>query len=242
MDILWPLITLVTSYLIGSISTSRLVFRLLAPGKPMQDLELRVPDSDDVYTVTATGASAASMVLGTRAGCVIGLLDMLKAAVPTLLLRLLRPDQPIFLLAALAVMAGHNWPIFHRFKGGRGVSAVYGSLFVIDPLGAFVVSFAGLVFGLVVVRDFIVAYLSGLWLLIPWLWWRTGQAAYVAYAIAANVLFTLAMIPDLQQYIRVRQKGRIEMDDVMEMTPMGRGMLKIMDKLHLRRERRHVSH
>jgi glycerol-3-phosphate acyltransferase PlsY len=236
MDILWSVAAILVSYLIGSISMSRLALSILSPQTKIDDLEVKLPNSEEVYKVTAKGAAAASMVLGGRIGCAIGFLDMFKSAAPTLIFRLLRPDQPIYLLAALAVMAGHNWPIFYRFKGGRGISSVYGSLFVVDPIGALVVSVTGLIFGLVVVRDFFIAYLSGLWLLIPWMWWRTGRAVFIAYAIGANVLFVLAMIPDLKQYMKYRREGKFNMEDVLQTTPMGRGMSKIMDKLHLRKK------
>jgi glycerol-3-phosphate acyltransferase PlsY len=161
---------------------------------------------------------------------------MLKAALPTLAFKLLFPSQPYFLVAALAEMAGHNWPVFHRFKGGRGVSSVYGSLLVIDAIGAFAVAFGGMVLGLVIIKDFIVAYLGGLWLLIPWLWWRTGDPAYVAYAIGANILFVLGMIPDLKQYMRFKGQGKADLRTVANTTPMGRGMMKMMEMLHLVRK------
>ena len=97
-----------------------------------------------VYKVTTTGATAASMQLGARAGCAIGLLDMLKAAIPVLLFRILYPDELYLLAAAVAAMAGHNWPVFHRFQGGRGISAYYGGLLVIDWVGALVTAAVGM--------------------------------------------------------------------------------------------------
>ncbi len=36
----------------------------------------------------------------------------------------------------MAGMIGHDWPVFNGFKGGRGVSSVYGALLVIDWIGA----------------------------------------------------------------------------------------------------------
>jgi len=236
MDMLRIAVVVVVSYLIGSISFSRLAFRILAPGREMKDIELPVPGGQETYKVTATGSSSVSMVLGSRAGCTVGLLDMLKAAVPTLWFKYQYPAQPYFLLAAVAAMIGHNWPIFYRFRGGRGVSAVYGSLLVIDPLGAVVCAVAGMLVGLLVLRDFLVAYLSGLWLLIPWMWLRARDLPHIAYALALNFIFVLAMVPDLRQYLEFRHQGRTEMVDVMSTMPMGRGMMKMMQKLHLMKE------
>jgi glycerol-3-phosphate acyltransferase PlsY len=51
-------------------------------------------------------------------------------------------------LAGLAAIAGHTWPIFAKFRGGRGVTAYFGTLFAIFPpagiLGAEVVAIAAL--------------------------------------------------------------------------------------------------
>jgi hypothetical protein len=106
-------------------------------------------------------------------------------------------------------------------------------LLAIDWLGAIVSAFAGLLVGLLVFRDFILAYISGLWFAIPWLWFRTHDPAHLAYALVINVLFVVAMIPDLKQYLKFKKQGNVDMSVVMETTPMGRGMLKIMRKLRL---------
>ncbi|MFN2183235.1 MAG: glycerol-3-phosphate acyltransferase, partial [Anaerolineae bacterium] len=227
MNALVALCAAIVGYLLGSLSFSRIISRLAAPQTDIAHTEVSVPGTDMTYKVTAFGATAISMQLGPRVGCAIGLLDMLKVALPTLAFKLLYPDQPYELLVAVAGMAGHNWPIFHRFKGGRGISAYYGGLFVIDWLGALVTSTAGLLLGLLVIRDFIVAYIAGLWLLIPWIWFRTHRWEYVAYAVTVNVLYVIAMIPDLKQYLSIRKTTDVDPRMVMETNPMGRGMIKI---------------
>ena len=236
MSLLYIVLVALASYLFGSISFSRLAFRLLAPDQPLEDIEVPVPGSDDTYRVTATGASAASMSLGGRAGCAIGILDMLKVALPTYVVRAWFPGQPYFLLAAVAAMVGHAWPLYYRFKGGRGVSSVYGAMLVIDPLGALAVAVGGLLIGLLILRDFIVAYLAGLWLLIPYLWWRTRDPTYVLFAVALNAVFILAMIPDWRQYMKYKAQGKVDMEVVMGTTPMGRGMMRMMEKLGLNKK------
>jgi glycerol-3-phosphate acyltransferase PlsY len=232
--------TALSGYLIGSISFSRIVSRIVAPQADIAHTEVPVPGTDITYKVTTFGATAVSMQLGPRVGCAIGFLDMLKVALPTLAFKLLYPDQPYELIVAVAGMTGHNWPIFHRFRGGRGISAYYGGLFVIDWLGALVTSTAGLLLGLLVIRDFIVAYIAGLWLLIPWVWFRTHCLEYVAYAVIVNVLYVIAMIPDLKQYLSIRQTTDVDPRMVMETNPMGRGMIKISDWLQslIRRRRK----
>lgn len=222
-------------YLAGAISFSRMITRLVDPKADLTSVEIPVEGLDETYKMTAMGASTAGMLLGRRVGCLIGLLDMLKVTIPTLVIRWLYPDQPYFLVTALAGMLGHIWPVYYRFKGGRGISAVYGGLFAIDWLGAIATSGLGMALGMVVFRDLLVSYLSGLWLLIPWMWFRTHNGYYLAYALLANLIFLLGMLPELRQIMRLRRKrgGKGSMMSMMEHTPMGQSMLDIARRLKL---------
>lgn len=236
MNIPLASLALLVGYLFGAIPFSRVISRLLGRKEELESIEVPIPGTEETYKVTSTGAAAASMKLGPRVGCTIGLLDILKVALPTLAFKLLYPDQYYFLIAATAGMVGHNWPVFNRFQGGRGISAAYGGLLVVDFLGAIVSALAGLIFGLFVLRDFILAYMAGLWFTIPWLWFTTHDPVYVIYAVIVNILFFVAMIPDLRQYQKARKEGNVDMSDVLASTPMGRGMMKIMERFHLNRK------
>lgn len=220
-------------YLAGSISFSQLISKLVAPDKDVQDVDIPISGTDRTYRMNARGATTISLVLGPKVGCTIGLLDMAKVALPALIFRLLFPTQPYFLVVAAMGMVGHNWPVYYRFKGGRGISAAYGGMFVVDWLGAVATSSVGMMLGIVVFRDFLVSYLAGLWLMIPWFWFRTDDWRYVAYAVAINLLFMVAMIPDIKQVLELRREagGKGDMKSMMETTPMGRGMLKMMERL-----------
>lgn len=230
------LLSATAGYLVGSISFTRIITALVAPGRPISKVEVQVEGTDKIYDFTAMGASTASMVLGRKAGCLIGWLDILKGTLPTLVAKLLYPSQPYYLLVAVACMVGHNWPIYHRFKGGRGISVFYGGLLVIDWLGVLVSAFGGFLLGFVLLRNYVLIFLAGLWILIPWLWFRTHDWTYLAYAIAVNLIFVLASIPDIRQYRRIQEEVTITPEMVMETNPMGRGMLRIGRKLGIYEE------
>ena len=142
MDTYFPIYVFVTSYLLGSISFARLVTYIFAPGESLEDIEFPVEGAEEGMRMEAMGGNTVSMKLGAKAGCAVGWLDILKVFVPTLVFRLLYPDQYLFLLAAIAGFIGHCWPIYYRFRGGRGISAFYGGLFAFDPIGAIVVALA----------------------------------------------------------------------------------------------------
>ena len=235
MNALTAVLSFVIGYLAGGISFTRLVSRLVNADNSITDVEIPMEGTDETYKMEAMGASTAAMVHGPKVGCTIGLLDMLKVFVPTLIFRLLYPDQPYMLICAVAGVIGHDWPIYHKFKGGRGISAVYGGLFAVDWLSAIISSSLGMFFGMVILKDFMFAYFAGLWFLIPVIWFVSRDPIYILYAVAMNILFTLAMVPDIRQIIRLRKKlgGKGSMDNMMNMVPMGRSMKKLGEKLRL---------
>ena len=63
--------------------------------------------------------------------------DLIKTVIPCLLCRfVLYPEVGVIacLYAGLGTVLGHNYPIWHRFKGGKGVSATCAAMFCIHPL------------------------------------------------------------------------------------------------------------
>ena len=88
-------------------------------------------------------------------------------------------------------------------------------------------------------KSVLLAYTGGTWLMIVWLWIRTrGDPAYVIYAIAANLIMALAMIPDVRNIIDRRRRGVSgSYAGAMEVTPMGRGITKLARRLGLMQEK-----
>lgn len=223
----------VLSYLIGCISFTRLVSHWLDPQLNIEEVDLTAEDSETKTRLRNIGATTASVKLGPKVGCSIALLDILKVAIPTFAIKQLFPESEYFLLAAIFGMIGHNWPVFYRFRGGGGMSSIYGGFLAIDWVGAIPCSFLGMAIGFVLVRDVLVAYLAGVWLMIPWMWFRFRDPAYVLYAIVVNIIFMLALLPEIRNQIKAHKEGREDMTASMETFPMGRGMLKIMEKMKL---------
>jgi hypothetical protein len=90
---------------------------------------------------------------------------------------------------------------------------------------------------LAVVKDVVVSYLAGLWLMIPWLWFRTHDLAYVAYAVFVNVIFIVAMIPEIKKIIELRRMGADQSVSAgMDTTPMGKMMKKMANRFGLMKE------
>ncbi|MFN2235528.1 MAG: glycerol-3-phosphate acyltransferase, partial [Anaerolineales bacterium] len=157
MDPYIMLLAVIIGYFLGSISFARLVTHWWARDKDVVDFEIQVEGTDDSYKVLSIGGNSVSSVLGPKAGMLVGVLDILKVFLPTLILKLLFPQQPAYaLLAAVGGLIGHIWPIYYRFHGGSGFSAIMGGLLAIDWLAVLVCPIAGLLLGMVVFRNMVV--------------------------------------------------------------------------------------
>lgn len=234
MELQTALLAAAVGYLFGSISFARIIVKLVAPDQEITGMELDVAGSDEKVRVSAVSGTAVSMKLGAKYGGLTAILDILKVMIPTLVFRFGFPGMTYFLITAATGLIGHNWPLYHRFKGGRGLSPIYGGLLAVDWLGSLLMSFAGMLLGLVVLRDVLVSYMAGMWLMIPWLWIRTRDPAHVAYAVFVNVMFALAMIPEIRGIMDRKRRG-VEGDfaGAMEATPMGRMIKQMANRVGL---------
>ena len=114
------LLFIVAAYLIGSLSFAVIVSKLMGLPDP-RSFGSGNPGATNVLR-TGRKAAAALTLLG----------DALKGWVAVMLARLLAPQfglpEETALLCALAVFAGHLYPVFFRFQGGKGVATALGVL------------------------------------------------------------------------------------------------------------------
>lgn len=125
------LLIMVIAYLLGSVPSGYLLSRLLT-GKDIRD--------------TGSGSIGATNVvraLGFKMGALTFFLDFLKGYFAVWLASGLMKNQVDLALACILVVVGHCYPIFLRFKGGKGVATAAGvvSYFSIALLGALLVLF-----------------------------------------------------------------------------------------------------
>lgn len=113
-------LTSLLSYLLGSISFSFLFGRILRR-------DLRTAGSGNL------GAVNAGRVLGPAAGILVFALDMGKGFLAAWLSQKISHDQTAVFAACIAVMLGHNYSIFLRFTGGKGIATAGGLLLVLSP-------------------------------------------------------------------------------------------------------------
>lgn len=111
---------ILAAYLAGSISSAVLVCRLRRLPDPRTEGSGN-PGATNVLRIG--GASSAAMVL---------FFDMLKGALPAYIAFRLGIDQVALGAIAIAACLGHIFPIFFKFKGGKGVATAFGAM---APIG-----------------------------------------------------------------------------------------------------------
>lgn len=83
------------------------------------------------------GGGNAGRVLGKKAGLAVMTLDLLKVTLAIFLTALFANDEIILILAGLSAAAGHCFPVFANFKGGKAVATMYGFLFGMALVGGY---------------------------------------------------------------------------------------------------------
>lgn len=121
------------AYLLGSIPTSVWV------GKRFFGLDVRE------YGSKNAGATNTFRVLGKKPGIAVLAVDILKGLLAVLLPQLFLNSEiqyneivNIKIIAAIFVILGHVFPLFAKFKGGKGVATSLGVIFALHPPAAFI--------------------------------------------------------------------------------------------------------
>jgi len=228
---------IIGGYLLGSFSIARLVTRIMAPGSDLGAVELPDANTGGTFQLKTVGATTASMILGPKIGGMIGVLDILKSAIPTLALRLIFPDQPYFIFVGAAVVIGHIWPIYYRFRGGGGLSPALGALLVLDPVGTLVSAILAMLIGMFILKEIKFIVMGGPLLFIFWIALRTGNWFYISFSIFINLVLILAIIPDVRVNLGARKAGKTDFSSSMDAIPMGRMMKKMMKRMGLSDEK-----
>jgi len=113
---------IVLAYCLGAVPFGYVLFRQ----SEKKDIRL--------FGSRSTGATNVLRLKGWKYAAPVVVFDVLKAAVPVWLALRLFDDRRVALAAAFMAVLGHCFPLFIRFRGGKGVSTAMGSYAVLAPL------------------------------------------------------------------------------------------------------------
>lgn len=158
------------AYFLGSLPTAYLLVRA-AIGE-----DVRTKGSGNV------GATNALRAAGWKVGAAVTLLDVGKGALAVWLMKIYNPESTWLAIAMLAAVAGHCYPLWLKFRGGKGVATGFGAFLVTAPLSA--------------------AAALGVWIVVLVIWRWVSLASMVASA-CFPLLLKLIDRPDLVTLVAV---------------------------------------
>lgn len=171
-------------YLLGCFQTSIFI------GRIFKRIDIREHGSQNA------GASNTTVVLGLTYGLLTAFLDIIKAVVAVVVVRILFPNN-MFLPAVAGILAvlGHIFPIFFGFRGGKGVAPLIGTVLALDLLVGLLVALISV--GVAVITDYVVAGSTTIYILFvfmmivgvypkPTVWLSLGLLAVAIYKHKEN--------------------------------------------------------
>ncbi len=189
------LMIFIVNYLLGLISSAVLVTRLWKKA--------------DIRTLGDGNAGTANVArsVGIAPAALVAIFDLSTGSLPVLVVRGLGLSEGGAILGAVATIIGHNFPLYFRFKGGRGLATSLGGLLALSPISALaalpvygIVYFASLGSG-------ILATLAAFPLMIVMNYWQ-GQSVWVIWSplIMAVVTFLCSLPERLSRWVKLEDK------------------------------------
>lgn len=123
IELLYKIIFVIAAYLFGSFPTAYVVHK--------------IKRGDDIrnYGSGNVGGTNVTRTLGVGYGVTTIIADIIKGFIPILVLYLIYPQDFVLLsIVSVAVVLGHDFPVFINFKGGKGIAVSFGVIVGISSL------------------------------------------------------------------------------------------------------------
>lgn len=175
-------------YLLGCFQTSIFISRIF------KKTDIREHGSQNA------GASNTVVVLGLSYGVLTAFLDIAKSAVAIMVVRYLYPSNVLVpVIAGVAAVLAHIFPVFFGFKGGKGVAPLIGTVLALDPLIGLIVALISV--GAAVITDYIVVGSTTIYVLFVVMMILGHYPAVAVYL--SIVLLAVAIFKHLDNYRRI---------------------------------------
>ena len=178
------------SYLFGSTPTAYLIFKK-KKGRDIRKYGYKNMGTLNIYHL-----------LGPFHAFITLLIDTAKGAVPIWIAQSLEMNSTGMILCSIMAIAGHNWPIFLNFRGGKGVATSLGIMMVLMKRQLLLWFILVIIF-FSLIRNF--SFSMGLsFILIPLSSWWMQEPAYIIYlSILIPLLMFIRLFPDVIELNRL---------------------------------------
>lgn len=132
MNAALSVLCIIIAYLLGSIPFAYIIGKL--SGLDVRRVGDRNVGTFNVFRHAGWGAGITTLVA-----------DVGKGALAIVAAKLLSANELVVFGAGVAAVIGHNWPVFLRFRGGRGLAVVIGVLLALLPIEVLIAAAIGLV-------------------------------------------------------------------------------------------------
>jgi len=189
---------IISAYLLGSIPTAVWV------GKGFYGIDIRDHGSKNA------GATNTIRVLGWKAGLPVMVIDILKGFAAVTLIRFVQSLAPgtdqfvnFQLILGGAAVIGHIFPVFARFRGGKGVATLFGMALAISPFSTLVCA------GVFILTLFLTKYVSLSSILAGFTFplaviviFHTSVTSMIVFSIAVSVLLVITHQKNIGRLLR----------------------------------------
>ena len=179
-------IAIITAYLLGSIPFAYIAGRLL------KGIDIRQVGGGNM------GAVNAAREIGLVPGLLVLVADIAKGALAILIALWLDVPLMLVFVAGFAAVAGHNWPVFLKFKGGKGAATTIGVLFALTP-AEFAISLALIVVIIVITSNVRLAVVIGLAVLPIIIWQINGSDMLIIYSVIMFLFLAARSLPSTRE-------------------------------------------
>ena len=183
------------AYVLGSVPTGYILVRLV------KGEDIRGLGSRNVGALNTYGQA------GVWAGLTVLVADTAKGVLAVMAPRLAGLDDWTLFIITPLVVAGHNWPVFLGFRGGKGAAAIFGISLVIVPWLT-VITAGPSILVMLLLRNVVLGAAFG-FLLLNILLWATGQGAQqVGLCLLLTALVTATYLINQRRHIVSSIKAR----------------------------------
>lgn len=180
------------AYLIGSFPTAYL------SGRMFKNIDIRTRGSGNV------GGMNTYRTAGLLPGILTIIVDIIKGMLAVMLALSLPVDQLTVLACGILVVLGHNYSLFIKFKGGKGLATTLGVFIIISSVTiAFTIACAVLLS--LILRDINTAFGSAALSIPVVLAFQYADWSWIVFGLVIAIIIILKHIPDYKAYTKGRR-------------------------------------